>query len=250
VAAVEQVALLHDIGKIGVPDAILQKPGPLTAAEWRVMHEHPAIGARIVASIPSLAHLAPAIRAEHERWDGRGYPDGLRGETIPLASRVILACDAFHAMTSDRPYRAKMAVTAAASELRAGAGTQFDPAVVAALLAYVDEVLETQPEPDRLPRVLVVEDDPVLRRALSEGLGSRASRPTRSPRRRPPTPSSPTCSPTSSCWTGGSRRARRAPRRAGCCARPTRTRRSSCSPGWATCATGAPRSTRARRSSC
>jgi PAS domain S-box-containing protein len=170
--AIEQVALLHDIGKIGVPDAILQKPGPLTAAEWRVMHEHPAIGSRIVASIPSLAHLATAIRGEHERWDGKGYPDGLAGEAIPLASRVILACDAFHAMTSDRPYRSKMAVEAAAAELRAGAGTQFDPAVVAALLAYVSDTLDAQPAPDRLPRVLVVEDDPTLRGALAEGLTS------------------------------------------------------------------------------
>ena len=169
-AAVEQVALLHDVGKIGVPDAILQKPGPLSAAEWRVMHEHPAIGARIVASIPSLAHLAPAIRAEHERWDGNGYPDGLRGEDIPLASRIILACDAFHAMTSDRPYRAKMALAGATAELRAGSATQFDPAVVAALLAYVDDTLSADAGPDEPPRVLVVDDDPGLRFALTEGL--------------------------------------------------------------------------------
>ena len=103
--SVGQVALLHDIGKVGVPDAILQKPGRLTAPEWDVMREHPAIGAQIVGAIGSLSHLAPAVRAEHERWDGSGYPDGLAGEDVPLASRICLVCDAWHAMTSDRPYR-------------------------------------------------------------------------------------------------------------------------------------------------
>ena len=103
--SVGQVALLHDIGKVGVPDAILRKPGRLTAPEWDVMREHPAIGAEIVGAIGSLSHLAPAVRAEHERWDGGGYPDGLAGEDVPLASRICLVCDAWHAMTSDRPYR-------------------------------------------------------------------------------------------------------------------------------------------------
>ena len=87
VTSVGQVALLHDIGKVGVPDAILQKPGRLTAPEWDVMREHPSIGAQIVSAIGSLSHLAPAVRAEHERWDGAGYPDGLAGEAVPLASR-------------------------------------------------------------------------------------------------------------------------------------------------------------------
>ena len=103
--SVGQVALLHDIGKVGVPDAILRKPGGLTAPEWEVMREHPAIGAQIVSAIGSLSHLAPAVRAEHERWDGGGYPDGLAGEDVPLASRICFVCDAWHAMTSDRPYR-------------------------------------------------------------------------------------------------------------------------------------------------
>jgi len=139
VAEVEQVALLHDLGKVGIPDAVLQKPGPLNDAEWALMREHPAIGARIVAAIDSLAHLAPAVRAEHERWDGAGYPDGLTGEAIPIASRITLACDAYHAMTSDRPYRAAIPLHAAHAELRAHAGRQFDPDVVDALLSVLSD---------------------------------------------------------------------------------------------------------------
>jgi len=135
---VRQVALLHDVGKIGIPDAILSKPGPLNRDEWTVMRTHPVVGAQIVASIDSLAPFAPAIRAEHERWDGTGYPDGLACDQIPLASRITFACDAYDAMLSSRPYRATpMNATAAAAELRNNAGTQFDPEVVAALLRVV-----------------------------------------------------------------------------------------------------------------
>jgi diguanylate cyclase (GGDEF)-like protein/putative nucleotidyltransferase with HDIG domain len=136
--AVGQVALLHDIGKVGVPDAILRKPGRLTAPEWDVMREHPAIGAEIVAAIGSLAHLAPAVRAEHERWDGRGYPDGLAGEDVPLPSRICFVCDAWHAMTSDRPYRRALSEEQARAELERHAGTQFCPTTVAALLRVLD----------------------------------------------------------------------------------------------------------------
>ena len=125
--SVGQVALLHDIGKVGVPDAILRKPGGLTAPEWEVMREHPAIGAQIVSAIGSLSHLAPAVRAEHERWDGGGYPDGLAGEAVPLASRICFVCDAWHAMTSDRPYRRALSDEQARAELRRNAGTQFCP---------------------------------------------------------------------------------------------------------------------------
>ncbi len=138
VVQVSQVALLHDVGKLGVPEAILQKPGSLTDAEWRIMRSHPEIGERVVASIPSLAHLAPAIRAEHERWDGGGYPDGLAGTLIPLASRICLACDAWHAMTSDRPYRAALSDDEARAELKRNAGAQFCPRTAAALLAVLD----------------------------------------------------------------------------------------------------------------
>lgn len=136
---VEQVALLHDIGKVGIPDSILLKRGPLTPAEWELMRQHPAVGERVVANTESLAHLAPAIRAEHERYDGSGYPDGLAGVDIPIASRITLACDAYHAMTSDRPYRQALSLEQARTELGDNAGTQFDPEVVTALLALLDE---------------------------------------------------------------------------------------------------------------
>jgi HD-GYP domain-containing protein (c-di-GMP phosphodiesterase class II) len=135
---VEQIALLHDIGKVGIPDAILQKQGPLDDQEWQLMRQHPIVGERIIAGTPGLSHLAPAMRAEHERWDGSGYPDGLAGEQIPLASRVTLACDALHAMTSDRPYRSAMTLQRARQELRASAGSQFDPHVIKALLAEIE----------------------------------------------------------------------------------------------------------------
>lgn len=129
---VEQVALLHDIGKIGMPDRILQKPGPLTEEEWCIMRTHPVIGGDLVSDMAALAHLAPAIRAEHERWDGAGYPDGLASEAIPMSSRIVFVCDALHAMTSDRPYREAMTYAAAIGELHSNSGTQFCPAVVEA----------------------------------------------------------------------------------------------------------------------
>lgn len=139
VSDIKQAALLHDVGKIGIIDAILNKPGALDEEEWEAMKEHPKIGERIVSSLESLAHLAPVIRAEHERWDGTGYPDGLAGEQIPLASRIIFTCDAFHAMVSDRPYRKALGVRRALAELERNAGTQFCPRTVSALLAVVNE---------------------------------------------------------------------------------------------------------------
>jgi len=138
---VGQIAVLHDIGKVGIPDHVLTKPGPLDDEELRVMRTHPAIGERIIASIEGLAHLAPALRAEHERWDGKGYPDGLAGEAIPLASRICLACDAYDAMTTDRPYRSALTYRDAVAELTREAGRQFDARVVDALL----EVLRAHP---------------------------------------------------------------------------------------------------------
>jgi HD-GYP domain-containing protein (c-di-GMP phosphodiesterase class II) len=128
-------ALLHDVGKIGISRQILEKPGKLTEAEFAVVARHTLIGERILSRIDYLRSLAPVIRAAHERWDGHGYPDGLAGEAIPLESRIIFVCDAFHAMTSDRPYRSRLTEKAAVKELRDNAGTQFDPAVVAAFLA-------------------------------------------------------------------------------------------------------------------
>ena len=145
VREVEQVALLHDIGKVGIPDSILQKRGSLSDAEWDIMRQHPSIGARILAGIPGFAHLASAVNAEHERYDGTGYPDGLSGPAIPLASRITFACDAYHAITSDRPYRQALGSAEARAELERGAGTQFDPSVTQALLDVLDG--RTDPEP-------------------------------------------------------------------------------------------------------
>jgi len=137
---IEQVrtaALLHDIGKVGVPDEILHKPGKLDDREWEIMRQHPVIGERILRAIPGFGTIARMVRHEHERWDGGGYPDGLTGKAIPVGSRIILACDAYHAMTSDRPYRKAMPHADAMAELTANAGTQFDPDVVQALVGYL-----------------------------------------------------------------------------------------------------------------
>jgi putative nucleotidyltransferase with HDIG domain len=128
-------ALLHDVGKIGVPGELLRKPGPLSPNERRRMDAHTAIGARMLERIPFLAPVAPLVRSAHERFDGGGYPDGLAGEQIPRGAMIIATCDAFHAMTSDRSYRKAMPRDAAIEELDAGAGTQFDPEVVTALIA-------------------------------------------------------------------------------------------------------------------
>ena len=128
-------ALLHDIGKVGIPDAILNKPGPLTPDERSVMAEHPVIGERILRGIGGFAPVADIVRHEHESFDGSGYPDGLAGDDIPIGSRIILACDAYHAMTSDRPYRSRMSHADAFRELRRCAGQQFDPNVTAALVS-------------------------------------------------------------------------------------------------------------------
>jgi diguanylate cyclase (GGDEF)-like protein len=134
VERIAHAALVHDIGKFAVPEAILHKPGPLTPGEWEVMAEHPVAGERILLRIPELTSIAPIVRHEHEHWDGSGYPDGLRGRLIPVGSRIVLACDAYEAMITDRPYRAAMTPDEAAAELRRGIRTKFDPDVVEALL--------------------------------------------------------------------------------------------------------------------
>ncbi len=134
----EYGALLHDIGKIGVPGYILNKPGPLDDDEAAIMREHPVIGERIVASVPFLARIRPVVRAEHERWDGGGYPDGLSGQRIPIESRIIHACDAFQAMCSDRPYRRARPRDWILKEIRAQAGRQFDPNVADVLLKVIE----------------------------------------------------------------------------------------------------------------
>jgi diguanylate cyclase (GGDEF)-like protein/putative nucleotidyltransferase with HDIG domain len=137
VERIRTAALLHDIGKVGVPDEILHKEGPLDDREWEVMRQHPVIGERILRAIPGMGQVAKIVRHEHERWDGHGYPDGLAGAEIPLGARIILACDAYHAMTSDRPYRDAMSHTDAVADLTRNAGTQFDPEVCQALVGYL-----------------------------------------------------------------------------------------------------------------
>ncbi len=131
--------LLHDIGKIGIPDTILLKPGPLDADELRVLEMHTTLGEQLVSSIPYLSGVARQVIAyHHERWDGRGYPWRLRGTDIPLPARIFAVADAFDAMTSDRPYRKAMPVADAIEEIKRGAGSHFDPAVVAVFLAIAD----------------------------------------------------------------------------------------------------------------
>jgi len=133
----EFAALLHDVGKIGIPDAILKKTEPLTRDEWNSIHLHPYQSAQMVKPVEPLQRIVPWIYHHQERWDGSGYPDGLKGERIPLASRIIAVADAFNAMTTDRPYRKAKSREEAIEELRRRAGTQFDPQVVEVFLELV-----------------------------------------------------------------------------------------------------------------
>ena len=145
---IARAAELHDVGKVGIPDAMLDKPGALTAEEWEFMHQHTILGERILHAAPALRPVGRIVRSTHERWDGAGYPDGLRGEEIPLGARIVAVCDAYDAITSDRSYRPARSRAAAREELRAAAGTQFDPIVVAACLEELDaapaDLLETE----------------------------------------------------------------------------------------------------------
>lgn len=134
--ALSQAASLHDIGKIAIPDDILNKPGPLSPEEWEFMQRHTLVGERIVGAAPALGPVAKLIRSSHERYDGSGYPDRLAGDDIPLGARIIAVCDAYEAMTSDRPYDHKRTPEEAAEEIRRSAGSQFDPVVVEAFCAF------------------------------------------------------------------------------------------------------------------
>jgi response regulator RpfG family c-di-GMP phosphodiesterase len=139
----ERGALLHDVGKIGIPDKILFKPGPLNAAEWEIMRQHPVIGYRMCTKVRSLQKAAEEIvLCHHEQWDGSGYPQGLRGEEIPLGARIFALADALDAMTSDRPYRAALSLEEASAELERCAGKQFDPQVVKAFFSIPASVWE------------------------------------------------------------------------------------------------------------
>jgi hypothetical protein len=134
-AELERGALLHDVGKIGVPDAVLRKQGPLTPAEWDVIRTHPMQGYRMLSAVRFLEPAAELVLAHHERFDGKGYPRGLRGDEIPLGARIFAVADAYDAITSDRPYKSARTDAEARAEIARGAGTQFDPRVVEALLA-------------------------------------------------------------------------------------------------------------------
>jgi two-component system cell cycle response regulator len=147
---VARAAELHDVGKIAVPDAILDKPGPLDPVEWSFMRRHPLIGERILLEAPALRPVARLVRSSHERWDGGGYPDGLRGDQIPLGARVVAVCDAFNAMTTERPYRQPISEDEAMMELRECAATQFDPMVVE---AFCRVIARDRPDPGEIPHM-------------------------------------------------------------------------------------------------
>ena len=134
--------LLHDIGKIGIPDAILLKPGPLTPEEWKIMRTHPEIGRRLIERIPFLRGAVPIVYSHHEKWDGSGYPCALKGEDIPLGARIFSVVDAFDAMTFDRPYSKAVPFDTAKAEIKRCAGTHFDPAVVTAFLQVPETLLD------------------------------------------------------------------------------------------------------------
>jgi two-component system, cell cycle response regulator len=127
---VVRTARVHDVGKLSIPPWVLDKPGPLSHSERALMESHAVMGQKILERKPALLTLAPLVRATHERWDGNGYPDRLKGSAIPFPSRVVAVCDAFDAMTHPRTYRSSVGIETALEELRRGAGTQFDPGVI------------------------------------------------------------------------------------------------------------------------
>ena len=139
-----RAAQLHDLGKLAVPDEILRKAGPLNASEWAFIHQHTVVGERILRASLAFRSIAGVVRSSHESWDGSGYPDGLAGEEIPLASRIVCACDAYAAMTADRPYRKALSAETALKEIERAAGTQFDPTVVRVLAALVRDKREAE----------------------------------------------------------------------------------------------------------
>jgi HD-GYP domain-containing protein (c-di-GMP phosphodiesterase class II) len=139
-----RAAQLHDLGKLAVPDEILLKPGPLDEREWAFVRQHTIVGERILRASPALRSVATIVRSAHEHWDGSGYPDGLVGEDIPLAARIVCACDSYDAMTSDRPYREALPPEEALNELMRLAGAQFDPNIVRVVVVHVRETLEAE----------------------------------------------------------------------------------------------------------
>ena len=176
VARISVGALLHDVGKIGVPDAILTKEGELSPEEWECIREHPELGKRILEQAPELMDVMPLVFHHQERWDGTGYPERLRGEDIPLGARIIAAADAYHAIRSDRPYRSGRTHREAMRELRRCSGEQFDPRVVEALLAVLDTDAELRSlapsEPENAAvKSRVPSPEPVQKPAATANLG-------------------------------------------------------------------------------
>lgn len=145
--AIQFGAMLHDVGKIGVPDAILCKPGKLTEEEWRVMRRHPELGERMLQGLEFLQEALPIIGAHHERWDGQGYPQGLAGAAIPMGARIFAIADTLDAMLSDRPYRASLPWERAVAEILAGAGSQFDPQVVEVFQQHAERLTALYRDP-------------------------------------------------------------------------------------------------------
>ena len=139
IQAIEYAGFLHDMGKIGVDHDILTKPGSLTDEEWRAMREHPTIGARIVSDLDFLKGAREVVLYHHERYDGKGYPEGLAGELIPLEARIAKVADAFDAMMSNRPYRTSLGLKKSVDELVSGKGTEFDPAIVDVFVDLVEK---------------------------------------------------------------------------------------------------------------
>jgi len=138
IAAVNLGTLFHDIGKIGIPEHILQKPTALTDAEWAEMKTHPVIGANLIGEVPNLERIRPIVLAHHEHYDGTGYPNGLKGDEIPLAAQIISVADTYEAMTSTRPYRPALCHADAVAELRRVAGSQLNPIVVEAFIRQIE----------------------------------------------------------------------------------------------------------------
>jgi HD-GYP domain-containing protein (c-di-GMP phosphodiesterase class II) len=168
--AIVRAAELHDLGKIAIPDSIVNKPSALNDQEWEFMHRHTIIGERILAAADAQGPVARLVRSSHERFDGAGYPDGLSGHDIPLGSRIIFACDALHAMTTDRPYHSALTYDEALAELHRCSGTQFDPDIVRLLSEVIADDSRRPTDPDvsdplRPPTTMTGPDGPQRNRA-------------------------------------------------------------------------------------
>lgn len=178
-------AFLHDIGKMGIPDSILRKPGPLTAEEWRVMRQHAQIGYAVLRNIPFLGPAAEIVLAHQERYDGKGYPRGLRGDEIPLGARIFAVADAFDAMISERPYRESRSIEAACQEIRRNSGTQFDPKVVEVFLSLpVETWTQVRASPSGAFHLSVLSDSNGEGTAGAAGAGAAPAQPAPGGRRK------------------------------------------------------------------